>query len=152
MLKHDTVRGRRGRGRKAKAGQAKVAQLKASTPEAVTPEAVTPEAVTPAANAAAVADANNAAVSGAKEAAADDTNSDSEKQEVETASKITIKKAVSTADNARISPEEIVQIFEVGAEEGQDALKTTAKAQDKGKKKKLMKVNRDRYDPTQVRP
>ena len=142
MLKHDTVRGRRGRGRKAKAGQAKVAQLKASTPEAVTP----------AANAAAVADANNAAVSGAKEAAADDTNSDSEKQEVETASKMTIKKAVSTADNARISPEEIVQIFEVGAEEGQDALKTTAKAQDKGKKKKLMKVSRDRYDPTQVRP
>ena len=65
MLKHDTVRGRRGRGRKAKAGQAKVAQLKASTPEAVTP----------AANAAAVADANNAAVSGAKKAVADDTNS-----------------------------------------------------------------------------
>ena len=139
MLKHDTVRGR---GRKAKAGQAKVAQLKASTPEAVTP----------AANAAAVADANNAAVSGAKKAEADDTNSDSEKQEVETVSNITIKKAVSTADNARISPEEIIQIFEVGAEEGQDALKTTAKAQDKGKKKKLMKVNRDRYDPTQVRP
>ena len=128
MLKHDTVRGHRGS--KAKAGQAKVAQLKAPTPEAVTPVA----------NAAAMADANNAAVSGAKEAAADDTNSDSEKQEVE------------TADNARISPEEIVQIFEVGAEEGQDALKTTAKAQDKGKKKKLMKVSRDRYDPTQVRP
>jgi len=55
-------------------------------------------------NAAAVADANNAAVSGAKEAAADDTNSDSEKREVETASKMTIKKAVSTADTARISP------------------------------------------------
>ena len=66
MLKHDTVRGRRGRGRKAKAGQAKVAQLKASTPEAVTPVV---------ANAAAVADANNAAVSGAKKAVADDTNS-----------------------------------------------------------------------------
>jgi len=65
MLKHDTVRGRRGRGRKAKAGQAKVEQLKASTPEAVTP----------AANAAAVADANNTAVSGAKEAAAENTNS-----------------------------------------------------------------------------
>ena len=140
MLKHDTVRGHRGS--KAKAGQAKVAQLKAPTPEAVTPVA----------NAAAMADANNAAVSGAKEAAADDTNSDSEKQEVKTASKMTIKKAISTADNARISPEEIVQIFEVGAEEGQDALKTTAKAQDKGKKKKLMKVSRDRYDPTQVRP
>ena len=142
MLKHDTVRCHRGRGRKAKAGQAKVAQLKASTPEAVTPVA----------NAAAMADANNAAVSGAKEAAADDTNSDSEKQEVKTASKMTIKKAISTADNARISPEEIVQIYEVGAEEGQDALKTTAKAQDKGKKKKLMKVSRDRHDPTQVRP
>ena len=139
MLKHDTVRGR---GRKAKAGQAKVAQLKASTPEAVMP----------AANAAAMADANNTAVSGTKEAAAEDTNSDSKKQEVKTASKMTIKKAISTADNAWISPEEIVQIFEVGAEEGQDALKTTAKAQDKGKKKKLMKVNRDRYDPTQVRP
>ena len=66
MLKHDTVRGRRGRGRKAKAGQAKVAQLKASTPEAVTP---------PAANAAAMADANNAVVPGAKKAVADDTNS-----------------------------------------------------------------------------
>ena len=144
MLKHDTVRGHLDCGRKAKAGQAKVAQLKASTPEAVTPVA----------NAAAMADANNAAVSlsGAKEAAADDTNSDSEKQEVETASKMTIKKSILTADNARISPEEIVQIFEVGAEEGQDALKTTAKAQDKGKKKKLMKVSRDRYDPTQVRP
>ena len=139
MLKHDTVRGR---GRKAKAGQAKVAQLKASTPEAVTP----------AANAAAVADANNAAVSGAKKAEANDTNSDSEKQEVETVLNMSIKKAVSTADNARISPEEIVQIFEVGAEEGHDALKTTAKAQDKEKKKKLMKVSRDRHDPTQVRP
>ena len=142
MLKHDTVHGHRGRSRKAKAGQAKVAQLKASTPDAVTP----------AANAVAMADANNAAVSGAKKAAADDTNSDSEKQEVETASKMTIKKAISTADNARISPEEIVQIFEVGAEEGQDALKTTAKAQDKGKKKKLTKASRDRYDPTQVKP
>ena len=68
MLKHDTVRGHRGRGRKAKAGQAKVAQLKVSTPEAVTPVA----------NAAAMADANNAAVSavsGAKKAEADDTNS-----------------------------------------------------------------------------
>ena len=70
MLKHDTVRGHRGRGRKAKAGQAKVAQLKASTPEAVTPEAITP-----AANAELKVDANNAVVSGAKKAVADDTNS-----------------------------------------------------------------------------
>ena len=151
MLKHDTVRGHRGRGRKAKAGQAKVAQLKASTPEAVTPVA-NAAAMADANNAAAMADAKNAAVSGAKEAVAEDTGSDSKKQEVKTASKLTIKKAISTADNARISPEEIVQILEVGAEEGQDALKTTAKAQDKGKKKKLMKVSRDRYDPTQVRP
>ena len=51
-----------------------------------------------------MADANNAAVSGAKEAAAEDTNSDSKKQEVKNASKMTIKKAISTADNARLSP------------------------------------------------
>ena len=41
--------------------------------------------------------------SGAKEEAANDTNSDSEKQEASSASEMTIKKAVATADNARIS-------------------------------------------------
>ena len=41
--------------------------------------------------------------SGAKEEAANDANSDSEKQEASSASEMTIKKAVATADNARIS-------------------------------------------------
>ena len=41
--------------------------------------------------------------SDALEEAVDDTNSDSEKQVSDSASKMTIKKAVATADNARIS-------------------------------------------------
>ena len=41
--------------------------------------------------------------SGAKEEAANDTNSRSETQEASSASEMTIKKAVATADNARIS-------------------------------------------------